>query len=555
MLLSVLLVFSLRSYASQPDMSDLVSPATDDGVYSCHIKSSSSDSAGKKLVQAIPWTKADEPSLSDCASLFIPSMNAWYSESVSSVRKSGRDYIFCGDECYYGTTSFIGISYDPNAEKEYCPNPDFPEHTISVETNTGLRCAKLLRDFDREKKECENAAGSRADDWSWNSDPSQGFSGSNHPNCVTVRNSDGFESKCAITGADDWIDVTPSGSSRNTFSPLGGSINGNTCDASGNENEQGRHCVASDNGTLKSVSCPDGSSMSVDLGEIQAAISDRYQANRESIEQLENNIVTYAKLQERIANDADFKASISGADGEKGEKGDDGSDGINGSNGINGLNGVDGIDGKDGATGEQGIQGLSGVDGSAGRDGIDGMDGAVGDKGEKGDDGESCNVVYQNLKAIITCKESSAEINDIDKDGIIEAIDTQTQQVKSIGDTLDEINSNLNQEIGTGKADFSTERLTEVIGEANDWETRNFGTVVENSVSKIKQTEIFKATDGFFDVDFTGTCPVYTANIPLFDAPVVIDHFCTESMANMLAIIKAIIILGFSFAAFRVAIL
>lgn len=136
-----------------------------------------------------------------------------------------------------------------------------------------------------------------------------------------------------------------------------------------------------------------------------------------------------------------------------------------------------------------------------------------------------------------------------DDAGIISAISAQTNQ---LGQKLDDIENNL----GPGGAiDFSVPQEIIDLTEPNDYQTKNYGTVMEDAVNRMKEAPLFSAVDGFFDVSFSGECPIYSAYIAYMDYNLVIDQLCSPVMNNIWPIIQSVVILCFSFMAFRVAIL
>ncbi|NRQ42609.1 hypothetical protein HRH59_08475 [Rheinheimera sp. YQF-2] len=104
--------------------------------------------------------------------------------------------------------------------------------------------------------------------------------------------------------------------------------------------------------------------------------------------------------------------------------------------------------------------------------------------------------------------------------------------------------------------DYSTDALEEFVN-PNDWEQRNFGTVLQASVERMQQAPVFTAVESFFDVSITGTCPTWQTNVSLFGASldINIDQFCSPEMTNIWLIIRAVLLLVFSYYAFREAIL
>jgi len=90
---------------------------------------------------------------------------------------------------------------------------------------------------------------------------------------------------------------------------------------------------------------------------------------------------------------------------------------------------------------------------------------------------------------------------------------------------------------------------------ANDYETRNYGTVMQAAIAQMQQAELSKAVNEFFEVSLTGSCPIYTANVPYLNSTITIDQFCGSVMNQVWPIIRVIILLVFSILAFRVAVL
>jgi hypothetical protein len=71
----------------------------------------------------------------------------------------------------------------------------------------------------------------------------------------------------------------------------------------------------------------------------------------------------------------------------------------------------------------------------------------------------------------------------------------------------------------------------------------------------MKEGALFIAVDEFFEVSFSGSCPTYSADVAFMNTSVVLDHWCRPVMSDIWPMIQAIMILGFSFLAFRVAVL
>jgi hypothetical protein len=78
---------------------------------------------------------------------------------------------------------------------------------------------------------------------------------------------------------------------------------------------------------------------------------------------------------------------------------------------------------------------------------------------------------------------------------------------------------------------------------------------MENAVNKMKETPLFESVSTFFDVSLSGSCPSYSADIPFMGTSITLDHWCRPIMSDIWPMISAIIMLGFTFLAFRVAVL
>lgn len=84
---------------------------------------------------------------------------------------------------------------------------------------------------------------------------------------------------------------------------------------------------------------------------------------------------------------------------------------------------------------------------------------------------------------------------------------------------------------------------------------KTYADVFGNFKNTVTGSGIVAAGTGFFDMNISsGSCPVWSADVPMFGS-IVIDHLCHPVMNSVWPIIQAVIILIFSFAAFRVALL
>jgi hypothetical protein len=355
------------------------------------------------------------------------------------------------------------------------------------------------------------------------------------------------------------------------YTSINGTFSGFACDASGNASAPNTTCTAIDNGRMKSVECPDGTSMTVNWGDFldtkeaflnqRSSVQDDLNAVNNRVDSVLNSVPTTDDIVVSLASNQAFKDSVKGQDGEPCTVAR-----LQSNNGIfmncNGsqTNIFDGSNGSNGATGESGENGEDGesctaiatTDGvnivckettqflASGKTGLDGVSGG------DGKDGDNCSVVDNGTGATITCGASTVAVDGVDEGGIVTAIGQQTTTLMT----------GLTYEGDLPSVGFSnSEGLTAALGTANDYEVRNYGTVIESAVNEMKESPVFVAVDGFFEVSFSGSCPTYTANVDFMNTSVTMDHWCRPIMNEIWPIIQAIIMFGFSFMAFRVAIL
>lgn len=92
---------------------------------------------------------------------------------------------------------------------------------------------------------------------------------------------------------------------------------------------------------------------------------------------------------------------------------------------------------------------------------------------------------------------------------------------------------------------------------ADDWyepTDKTFGTVIQNFGNEMAASPIGQAADGFFDVSIGGSCPVWSANIPVF-GDITFDAQCSAAMQSIFPIVSAVLLLLAGFVAFRWALL
>ena len=122
---------------------------------------------------------------------------------------------------------------------------------------------------------------------------------------------------------------------------------------------------------------------------------------------------------------------------------------------------------------------------------------------------------------------------------------------QNTSDTVGELKK-INTALNAGTGDSGTIQVPE-FDSTNDWEKRNFGTVIKATSAKIFDLPIMKSINGFFDVSFSGQCPVYSVSIWVYE--ITIDQFCTDSVQSVFPYIKAVVLFMFSILAIRTAIL
>lgn len=89
--------------------------------------------------------------------------------------------------------------------------------------------------------------------------------------------------------------------------------------------------------------------------------------------------------------------------------------------------------------------------------------------------------------------------------------------------------------------------------EKNDWNQRNFGTVMKAKGDEIMNLPIMRSITNFFDVSFSGSCPTYAVSVWVFE--INIDQFCSQQVQALFPYISAVVLLMCSFFAIRIALL
>ncbi len=90
--------------------------------------------------------------------------------------------------------------------------------------------------------------------------------------------------------------------------------------------------------------------------------------------------------------------------------------------------------------------------------------------------------------------------------------------------------------------------------EKNDWEARNFGTVLTDFKADILATPVGQVSNNFFSVHVgVANCPTWRVDTWVFHFD--IDQFCSPIMSSIWVLIRAVLLAAASFLAFRWAFL
>ena len=84
---------------------------------------------------------------------------------------------------------------------------------------------------------------------------------------------------------------------------------------------------------------------------------------------------------------------------------------------------------------------------------------------------------------------------------------------------------------------------------------KTFGSVLTAFTDTIQATQLFTAMDGFFDVNVSGTCPIWNLPAVWVFPPIIVDMQCSAVMDTLLLVVMAIMIASSGFMAFRWAVL
>lgn len=463
---------------------------------------------------------------------------------ITSFSSTVRAYVAIDHEtgiCNAFPRSHGGIVNNGRGESEVCPPPSSPEHIYPVQTETGLMCHRA------KYKDSECPEPTAADPYIFGTAVS--------PSNVCYKNPES-DTQCNIETDDAGGYFLPT--KYNSQEPVECKSNPPPKDP----NEEDKFCYVHGNEGTYSVDCPT-TNIQIDITQMTQN-ADQLVVNHERLSNIEASFISQQDIDNLMAS-GELK-------GDKGEKGDQGEKGEKGDQGAQGI---------------QGIQGVAGADGADGKDGTNGIDGINGEDGQDGEDGEGCSIVSTMSGATISCGESQSElsngncsteslsngdtkvtcpdgsestVNGVDEDGIIGALGEQLTELKKQTDELKAQSESL-ENIGTydgEKPVIDYETKPDGYNEIAefDWESENFGTVLEEHNQAMRQLPIVTAIESFFTTSFGGSCPTWSETVTVLDASftVTIDQFCSSAVQNILPMIRAILMLVAGFFAWRIAI-
>ena len=141
---------------------------------------------------------------------------------------------------------------------------------------------------------------------------------------------------------------------------------------------------------------------------------------------------------------------------------------------------------------------------------------------------------------------------------------THTYNVNNAGDSTT-INTTTTTITNVTNADGTTETTTETEGPENpetvtpsgdlyDKKDKTFRTVIETQKAAFSASPLGSMATTFFSVPNTGgSCPTWSAHIPYIEAELKFDYFCLDFVAKVLLVVKGVLMVLASYAAFRIA--
>lgn len=134
------------------------------------------------------------------------------------------------------------------------------------------------------------------------------------------------------------------------------------------------------------------------------------------------------------------------------------------------------------------------------------------------------------------------------------AIKDGNKTLEQIKDKLDEQKEDPKPPVVPG-TDLGTKPSD--IHKGNNWDTRNFSTVLSDHASRMGDLPIFSTPTRFFKFETGGaTCPVYNGNFSILGYPTSfsLESFCDPAIINLFPYLRGVILLVFGFFAWRIAV-
>lgn len=134
------------------------------------------------------------------------------------------------------------------------------------------------------------------------------------------------------------------------------------------------------------------------------------------------------------------------------------------------------------------------------------------------------------------------------------AIKDGNKTLEEIKDKLDEQKEDPKPPVVPG-TDLGTKPSD--IHKGNNWDTRNFSTVLSDHASRMGDLPIFSTPTRFFKFETGGaTCPVYNGNFSILGYPTSfsLESFCDPAIINLFPYLRGVILLVFGFFAWRIAV-
>lgn len=159
------------------------------------------------------------------------------------------------------------------------------------------------------------------------------------------------------------------------------------------------------------------------------------------------------------------------------------------------------------------------------------------------------------LDNLLTSAENSQKSNDALIGNLTAAQREGNRKLASIDENTKGIKENTKGILDALKSegDISGGEKPEFTEPKNNWETRNFGTILKAKGDELIALPLFTSVRNFFNVSFGGNCPQYSVSVWVFDLSV--DQFCNPTVNALWPYIRAVVLLVCSFFAIRIALL